>query len=148
MNYYNQIINTQSYKIWSGFMFEIVLINNIELFLDYRGLSGIFKNIGYWHYIAKNDDEKGAQIDIVVEYQNNIYDIIECKYYDNEIILSKDDVDNINNKIEKFKQYGIRVKNRYDLKFNFITTYGCKINSAYNNLNIANDITLDILLGD
>ena len=144
-NHFNHIINTQQYSIWSGFAFEIVIINNIDLFLKYRGLSGIYKNIGYWHYTPKNENENGAQIDIVVEYQNNIYDIIECKYYNQEVILTKVNADNIINKIDMFKKYGVKVK-KYDIKTHFITTYSVKLNTHFNRLNIASNLTVSELL--
>jgi len=147
-NHFTNIVSTPSYTVWCGFVYEAVMMINIELYLQKRGLSALYKNVTYWQYIANPDmeDDKGAQIDMVIEYENNIYDIVECKYYNDEFTITKEYADNLRNKVAKFKEYGIKQKTRYDLKLVMLTTYGTKKNSYFNALNISSDITLSDLL--
>ncbi|SFV63219.1 archaeal ATPase, fused to C-terminal DUF234 domain [hydrothermal vent metagenome] len=145
-NYYNSSINTQKYAIWSGYAFEMVCIINIELYLKIRGLSGVYKSVRYWNHIAKNEDEQGCQIDMLVEYENSVYDIVECKFYNREFIIDKSDAQKMQNRVEMFKKYGIRAKSRYDIKLVFLTSYGVKINRYYNALNVADTVSLDDLI--
>jgi hypothetical protein len=147
-NHFTNILSSQSYTIWCGFVFEIVMMINIDLYVQKRGLSALYKNVTYWQYIANPniEDDKGAQIDMVIEYENNIYDIVECKYYNDEFTITKEYADNLRHKVSKFKEYGIKQKMRYDLKLVMLTTYGSKKNSHFNALNIASDITLGDLI--
>jgi AAA+ ATPase superfamily predicted ATPase len=145
IDYFEAKSTSQDYIIWQGFAFEMVMMTNIDLYLKTRGLSAGVKSIGYWNYIAQSEDESGAQIDIVIEYIGNTYDIVECKYYNDEFTIDKSYAKNLQNKKEKFIKYGIKNK-KYDLKVVMLTTYGTKINQYYNQIPIAKDIKLEDLI--
>lgn len=133
-NYYSSCIGTARYATWSGYAFEAVAMINIELYLNLRGLRGVYQSVRYWRYIPSNDqngersDEKGTQIDLLVEYQNNLYDIVECKFYNKEFIIDQEETERILNWVEMFKKYGIKAKSKYDIKLIFLTTYRVKVN--------------------
>ena len=137
--YFNTVMNSQNYAIWSGFAFEILCLINIDLYLQTRLTKGLAKSYGYWNFTG-NDQDKGSQIDFVVEYENNVYDIIECKFYNQEFIITKDYKENILHKIEMFKKFALRGK--YDIKLIMLSSYGCEKNSHYHALNITSNITL------
>jgi len=141
--YFNSIMNTQKYAIWSGLAFEILCLVNIDLYLQTRMTKGLAKNYGYWSFIGNNED-KGTQIDFIVEYENSVYDIVECKFYNKEFIISKDYKDNILHKIEMFKKYGL--KGKFDIKLIMLSTYGCEKNIHFNSLNITDNIRLSDML--
>lgn len=101
------------------------------------------KSYGYWNFIG-NDTDKGTQIDLIVEYENNVYDIVECKFYNKEFVISKDYKENLLHKIEMFKKYAL--KGKYDIKLIMLSSYGCEKNSHYNALNIVSNITLNDIL--
>ena len=136
-------VNTQQYNVWAGFAFESVCLTNIDLYLDARKTKGLSKSYSYWNYLSSGENDKGAQIDILIEYENNTYEIVECKYYNDEFIITKDYKANILNKIEKFKNHG--VSGKYTIIFAMLTTYGCKNNEHYKNLPIIANIKLDDL---
>ncbi|NQY20268.1 MAG: AAA family ATPase [Campylobacteraceae bacterium] len=146
-NYFENKSNSQDYIIWQGFAFETVCISNIHLYLKHRGLSSVLKSLGYWNYYPKKEilNDKGAQIDLVIEYENNTYDIVECKYYNDEFTIDKTYADNLLNKKTKFIENAI-VNKKYDLKMIMLTTYGTKVNQYYNKVNISKDFTLDDLM--
>ena len=141
--YFSSVMGTQSYAVWSGFAFEILCIVNIELYLQTRMTKGLAKSYGYWSF-AGNDEDKGAQIDFIVEYENSVYDIVECKFYNKEFVISKEYKENLLHKIEMFKKYAL--KGKYDIKLILLTSYGCEKNSPYNSLNIAGNIRLHDML--
>lgn len=147
-DYWNSQIDTQPYAIWTGFSFESICIMNIDLYLNARKVKSAFKSVSYWNYKANNEieDDKGAQIDFVVEYEHNLYDIVECKYYNDEFVITKDYASSLKNKLTKFKEYGIKARSKYELKLVMLSTYGTKINQYYNALNISQDIKLEQLL--
>ena len=144
-NHYQNLSSKQSYKIWQGFAFEILCISNIDLYLQARGLKKSIKHIGYWNYVSKDKAEKGAQIDILIEYENHTYDIVECKYYNQEFTIDSNYEDNLKNKKNKFEK---TLKNkRYDLKMVMLSIYGTKKNTYYHSL-VNQDITLNNILGE
>lgn len=145
IDYFETKSTTHEYIVWQGFAFEMVMIANIELYLKARGLSAGVKSIGYWDCEADGTSDSGAQIDILIEYIGNTYDIVECKYYNDEFVIDKDYAKNLQNKKEKFIANGIKNK-KFDLKVVMLTTYGIKINQYYNQVPIAKDVKLDDLL--
>jgi len=145
-NYWGQTSNTQSYAIWSGYAFEIVSMINIELYLKARGRSDFFSGVYYWKHSAKNEDEKGTQIDMVVNYGNKIFDIVECKYYNDEYVISSEYGKNLKNKLAMFRKYGLGTKQKGQLSLVFLTSYGVKLNAVAHGLNFKS-IVLDDLIG-
>lgn len=141
--FFNTVMESQRYAIWSGFAFEVLCVVNMDLYLEARKTKGLAKSYGYWNFIG-NDEDSGAQIDFIVEYENSVYDVVECKFYNKEFQIVKDYKDKLLHKIEMFKKYGL--KGKYDIKLVMLTSYGCERNTHYNSLNIASDINLSQLL--
>jgi hypothetical protein len=147
VNYFDTKSQSHDYIIWQGYAFETVCIANMHLYLNQRGLSAALKSVGYWNYIPNKDiiKDKGAQIDILIEYTNNTYDIVECKYYNDEFTIDKSYTANLLNKKGKLIEHGI-VNKKYDLKMIMLTTYGTKINQYYNQVNISQNVVIDDLM--
>jgi len=142
--YWRNEASKQTFSIWSGYAFEMVVISNIELYLKVRGLQGIFSGVYHWSHTAKNSDEQGAQIDLVVNYGNSIFDIVECKYYSDEYVISKEYAQKLKNKLKMFREYGLNSKQSAELRLVLLTSYGVKMNEAVHSLNI-NRVGLDEL---
>jgi S-adenosylmethionine hydrolase len=104
----------------------------------------MFSGVYHWQHIAKKKEEQGAQIDMVVNYGNIIFDIVECKYYNDEYVISKEYAKNLKNKLKMFREYGLGAKQKAELRLVFLTTYGVKMNTEAHGLNITN-IVLDDL---
>jgi hypothetical protein len=145
IDYFETKSLSHDYIIWQGFAFETLCIVNIHLYLKQRGLSAAVKSIGYWDYVAEDSEDKGAQIDILIEYNGNTYDMVECKYYNDIFMIDKEYAQNLQNKKEKFITHGIKNK-KYDLKMVMLTTYGTKINQYYNQIPIAKNMSIEDFL--
>ena len=135
---------SQPYAIWGGYAFEIVCMSNIHLYLRARGSLGFFSGVYHWQYIAKKEDEQGAEIDMVVNYGNRVFDIVECKYYNDEFLISKSYSKSLKNKLKMFRTYGLKLKQKAELRLVFLTSYGVKMNAEAHGLNISN-VVLDEL---
>ena len=135
--YWRSEVGKQTFSIWSGYAFEMVVMTNIELYLRVRGLGGVFKGVSHWNHVAKNEEEQGAQIDLVVNYENNMFDIVECKYYNDEYVISKEYAKNLKNKLNMFRKYGLKSRQKAELRLVFLTSYGVKVNEAVHSLNIS-----------
>ncbi|MDQ7060682.1 MAG: ATP-binding protein [Sulfurimonas sp.] len=115
-HYWSDISLSQKYAIWAGFMFETIAIINLPHYLKARGIQGVVKGASYWSYIDTTNSAKGAQIDIVVEYGNGIYDIVECKYYNDEYVITAEYAKKLKNKLKQFLCSWIKWKNKKRVK--------------------------------
>lgn len=149
-DYWNEVMSGERYPKWTGFSFEMVCILNIELYLKQRGMEGTYKSVRYWNFVKKEDsdpEDKGAQIDLLVEYQNNVYDIVECKYSNDIYVLDQSDAAKLKNKKAMFIKHALTTK-KYDIKTVMLTTYGTKKNNShYSNIPINKEISLQEMLG-
>jgi uncharacterized protein len=143
--HWSGVVSSQKYSVWSGFAFETVCLTNIELYLAYRKTLGLVKTYSYWNHISNKEEETGAQIDILIEYKNDVYEIVECKFYNSEYVITKEYKAKILNKIKMFQQYALK-KSKYQIMFSMLTSYGCKKNEHYNSLNISADVRISDLL--
>ena len=141
-NAWNTIVNSQSYKSWTGFAFENICHMHSEHIKKILGISGVETESHYWNYISNSKEKKGVQIDMMIEHTNgsrNI-DIIECKYYNQPFTITKAYKEELLQKIETFNE---QTKYRYNIRLIFITSLGMVRNEYYNEV-----VSLDISLGD
>lgn len=141
---WNQVANTQQYNIWSGFAFENICHIHSDKIKSILGISGVPTQTHYWNYITTSSDEKGAQIDMIIEHTNgskNI-EIIECKYYNSKFTIDKKYYEELKNKIAVFNE---QTKFRYNIRLIFISTNGITKNQYYNEI-VHKQITIDELL--
>lgn len=141
-NHFDSIYGSARWNSWAGYAFENVCHLHLPQYLHARGIAGVGALAYYWNYKPDaGQDESGTQIDLVVERENNTYDIVECKYYNAEFEITKTYADNIRNKVETFKRHGMRGK-QFDIKVVILTTYGTKMNKHYNALGISKNMTI------
>lgn len=144
-NYWNDIYLSQNWNPWAGHAFENIAHQHLDQYLISRGIFGVGAKVYYWKYVAKKGSgEKGAEIDMLIERENNTFDIVECKYYGGTYELPAGYADNLKNKIEVLKEKGLKGK-RHDIKLVLLTTYGAKTNAEYNRAGISKTMLLDDL---
>jgi uncharacterized protein len=127
-----------SYKIWSGYSFETICLKHIGQIKKGLGISGIYSEYGSW--IEKNK-ENGAQIDLLIDRNDNVINLCEMKFYNNEFTLDNKYVKEIANKVNAFS---LSTKTKKTILVTFITTYGLKTNS-YSIQHISRTLTMNEL---
>ncbi|MFA6395807.1 MAG: ATP-binding protein [Sulfurimonas sp.] len=135
---------SQGYKSWSGFAFENICFMHIDAIKKALGISGIPTKAHYWNYTPLDASEHGAQIDILLEHDNSSrnIDIIECKYYDGEFVISKSYHSELKRKIAVFNE---KTKFRYNIRLVFVSVDGVARNEYFNELNCI-DVTAEKIL--
>jgi len=148
VDYFQTKSQSPDYVIWQGYAFEKVMMANIHLYLKQRGLSAAIESIGYWSYSVEDSlsQEKGAQIDILIGYKGGVYDVVECKYYNDTFTIDKEYAQNLKNKKQKLIEHELTNK-KFDMKVVMLTTYGTKVNRYYNEVPVAKDVKVGDLLG-
>ena len=144
-NHWDGIYGTATWHIWAGLAFENVCRLHVREYLAARGIAGVDAGAYYWSYRPrKGSSERGAQIDLIIERENNTFDLVECKYANDVYTLTKADVESIRNKVETFKRHGVKTR-RFDIKIVLLTTYGAKINTHFNALPVSMSMELEAL---
>ena len=86
---------------------------------------------------------KGGQIDLIIDRSDNVMNLCEMKYSDDEFIIDKGYAETIRNRTENFRH---KEKCRKDLRCTFVTLYGVKQNK-YSGI-VDNQIRLDDLFAE
>jgi hypothetical protein len=133
-----KIYGQASYKIWSGFSFETICIKHIEQLKEGLKISGIRSLNGSW--IQKNT-ENNAQIDLLIDRDDNVINICEMKFYNTEYAIDKNYAKEIAQKVNAFCS---ETKTKKSIFVTFITTYGL-VQNQYAKQFAQNELTMDHL---
>lgn len=133
-----KIYGQASYKIWSGFSFETICIKHIEQLKEGLKISGIRSLNGSW--IQKNT-ENNAQIDLLIDRDDNVITICEMKFYNTEYAIDKNYAKEIAQKVNAFCS---ETKTKKSIFVTFITTYGL-VQNQYAKQFAQNELTMDHL---
>lgn len=129
-----------SWKSWSGSAFERVCLKHAQQLKNALHVGGVYSEESAWRYTPKND-EKGAQIDLLIDRQDFCINICEMKFSIAEFVIDKQYAGELENKINVFRD---KVKTRKSLFLTMVTTFGVKENEHKIRL-VQNEITMDAL---
>lgn len=132
-------INEASVKAsWQGYAFENVCLHHLPQIRVALGIQNIITNACSW---MSNDKNNGAQIDLVLERNDQVVDLCEIKYCNTLYEISKEYANKMTDRINLFKN---QTKTRKALHLVMITPFGLKSN-LYQGI-VQNEITLDDLM--
>ena len=96
---------TPLYYNWCGLAFERVCLTHINQIKSALGINGIICNAYSWKSITSTDKtNKGSQIDLVIERDDNVIDLCEIKYTKEKFTIDSTYNDIIQNKKVRFIQ--------------------------------------------
>lgn len=142
-NFWTKPIDPDSIRSWSGFAFERVCLQHIAQLKQAIGISAVATTEYAWRSDPKKkrtSDEKGAQIDLLIERGDGVINVCEMKWSANEYTITKvDDID-LRNKVEVF-EYQTGTKSA--IMVTMVTAFGVKHNMYYDS--IQSEVTVDQL---
>jgi AAA+ ATPase superfamily predicted ATPase len=131
-SYWPSKIKTGAWLNWAGIAFEQICNKHIEQIRLALGLDKISCEIGNWRYVPpKGSKEKGAQIDLLFDRDDNAITICEIKYSDDEFSIDKTYANNLINKLNVFENHFLTKKQIF---LSMISTAGVKKNMWYEDL--------------
>ena len=77
---WSQITATQSYKIWQGYAFENLCFKHIDEIKKAIGIAAVYTEVSSYDIVG-NSDEKGFQIDLLIDRNDNVINLCEIKYH-------------------------------------------------------------------
>lgn len=130
-----------SFKSWSGFSFESACIKHIAQIKEGLKISGINSRQNSW---IEKKSPKGAQIDLLIDRDDNVINLCEMKFYNTTYTLNKKYAAEIANKINAFTA---STKTKKNIFVTFITSYGLVANQ-YSRQYVQNELTIEHLFED
>ena len=115
---------TASWKSWSGFAFESICLAHIPQLKAALKIGGIYTEESAWRKIG-TDKAQGAQIDLLIDRNDNVINICELKYAIDEFTINKKYAETLKNKIAVFRK---DTKSKKTLFLTMITTFGISEN--------------------
>ena len=133
------IADTGSTSAWRGYAFENVCFHHVRQIKAALGISGVSTEETLWSKRG-GEDQAGTQIDMIIQRKDNVVNLCEIKFCNDEFAVDKDYhftlVRRKNLVLEK-------IPKKYAVHNTLITTYGLKRNEYYSDF--TNTITMDAL---
>ena len=138
-HFWSASIDSAMHRAWCGLAFERLCMAHTRQIKSSLGISGVMSNIYSW---TKEADENtgGAQIDMLIDRNDQVVNICEMKYSLSEFSIDADYERNLRNKKSVFIE---ATKTRKAVHLTMVTTYGVRQN-AYSGI-VQSEITLDDL---
>ncbi|MFK7984279.1 MAG: ATP-binding protein, partial [Saprospiraceae bacterium] len=111
---------TASWKSWSGFAFERICLAHIAQIKDALKIGAVYTEESSWRKIGTNK-ETGAQIDLLIDRNDNVINICEIKYALDEFTITKKYAETLKDKITIFRR---DTKSKKTLFLTLVTTFG------------------------
>ena len=117
---WQSLSKTQMWITWSGYAFENICFHHIDNIKAALGIAGVHTN--QYSFLAKTTDEiEGTQIDLLIDRQDSVISLCEVKFYNDELVLTKEDADNLRRKKSIFRHVTGTKKQIFIV---LITTFG------------------------
>jgi AAA+ ATPase superfamily predicted ATPase len=137
---WNHLSQTQAFKTWSGYAYENICLKHISNIKKALGITGIYSEYSSF-YKKGNATKKGAQIDLVLDRNDQAINLFEIKFSNKLYSISKSDFENLTNKIEVFKD---STNTKKQVFLFFITTFGL-LENQYSSAIVGKELTMDDL---
>lgn len=125
-NYWHTIFKSQAWSSWAGFTFETIVNKHVDKVIDALGLKHVACSINHWQYkVASGSYDEGAQIDLLIEREDNSITIFEIKYSRQPFVIDKAYAQILLKKLAVFENH---LKQPKQLFLSFVTASGLKNN--------------------
>lgn len=117
-----------SWKSWSGYAFESICMKHIHNIKKALGVESVYTEVSTWRYHPQSKGERGTQIDLIIDRNDNCINLCEMKFSNGAFELSKAYSEQLKNKLMVFQE---QTRTRKSLFLTMITTYGVKNSKNY-----------------
>ena len=135
-----QFSNKPAYKIWKGYAFENLCFKHIYQIKKGLGINGIISNEYSWIHKGTKE-EKGTQIDFIIDRDDNCINVLELKFHDGIFEINKNYAEQLREKVSIFREKNRVKKNIFTT---IITSNGVKKNEYFLSI-VTNEIEIDAL---
>jgi AAA+ ATPase superfamily predicted ATPase len=138
---WSALYGTGAHSAWSGYAFEMVCLSHIAQIKKALGISGVLTSTGSWRSSGRSGS--GAQIDLLLDRNDNVINLCELKYSNKEFVIDKQYDAALRRKAGVFEG---ETKTKKAVHLTMITTYG--ISPGMYNSVFQSEVTMDDLFED
>jgi len=131
---WQRLFKKHAYISWSGFSFETLCLKHINQIKQALKIDAIYSTNSSWF-------NKNAQIDLLIDRDDNVINLCEMKFYNGAFTIDKKYYLNMKNKISELQQ---ETKTKKNIFITMITSYGINEN-AYSQELVQSSIEMDCL---
>lgn len=140
LHFWSSIQRTAVFYSWAGHTFELLVLAHISQIKQVLGISGVLTNTFAWR-MNQTEESFGAQIDLVIDRQDQTINLCEIKYAEDEYLINADYEKTLRRKVDVFQRHA--ASPRKSLQLTMITTFGVakgKYNGVYQNEIVLDDL--------
>jgi len=119
--FWSSMLGSGAYNAWSGYAFEQVCLAHIPQIMQTLSIAGVLTSCSAWNNADHDGD--GAQIDLIIDRADNVINLCEMKYCNDEYAVDKKEDLALRNKRGTFER---ETRTRKAVHFTLVTTYGLK----------------------
>ena len=131
----------QKWKAWCGYAFENLCLQHTPQIKRALGISGVLTEEASWHYRAKSKREDGAQIDLLIDRNDQCINVCEMEFTESEFSINKRYAEELQRQLTVFNQ---RTQSRKSLFLTMLTANGIAHNQ-YSQQLVTSEVRLDEL---
>ena len=138
-HFFTTNLDSQIRTVWTALAFERVCLGHIGQIKKKLGIVGVSTSVNSWFTLA-TELYDGAQIDLLIDRNDNVINVCEIKYYNNEFAIDKNYEESLRRKISTFK---LATKTKKSVFLTLIASSGLRINkysSIVNSVITADDL--------
>lgn len=124
-HFWSNMMDLPTRTSWEGYAFEQLCLHHIPQIKQRLRISGLLSNVCSWQcktFVDKDGTKhKGTQIDLLIDRRDNIIDICEMKFSQNEYAITSDYDSKLRDRISTFRSL---TGTRKGLQTVLVTTYG------------------------
>lgn len=113
-HFWSSMYNSPLHNTWAGLAFERVCLQHIEQIKKALGFFGVISTAHSW-------TGKGAQIDLLIDRNDNVINICEMKYSKGKYALGNEEIQRMQNRVNTFMEETNTMKS---IHLTMITSYG------------------------
>ena len=135
--------STPGWRAWSGYAFEGICAKHVRQLKRALGVEAVDTSESSWRHLPKNNEDRGAQIDLLIDRADNCINVCEMKFSEAEFVIDKKYAQELRNKLDVFRNV---TGTKKTLFLTMVTTHGVRPN-AYREELVAKTIEMDALFG-
>lgn len=98
-----RVHGTPAWQAWSGYAFESLCLKHVPQIKQALGISGVQTTQSDWRYRARDKEDQGAQIDLLIDRRDGVINACEMKFSQTPFIIDKRYAVQLRTKLETFK---------------------------------------------
>jgi uncharacterized protein len=136
---WTQLSQTATWQSYCGYTFENIWMMHLSQIKKALGISGVYTMVGTWS--SRNIEGEGAQIDLLLDRNDNVINLCEIKFSNTEFEIDKDYAAVLRRKIRVFTT---ATKTRKSIFLTMLSTYGI-VSNKHSIGFVTNSLDMDVL---